>query len=187
MYEVKRAEVTLIDCGEEVTFWLRSPTPFANEQAVRLMMEADIDMGARPAYVDPDGAEALLESLESLPREKRRTPEIKHELEQAKAVVAKVLEMTPAQREDAQRNANRRRTQEALDEMIISTSMLAALLTDSSPKDESHRPIHVYSREEAAQMIPPERVKEVQAVVVDLWPDAKPAKVENPGNPEGVE
>ena len=181
MTDIRAKEVTLIEDGSPQVFCLRTPTPFAMEQFLRLLLDADLDLNTVVTpYLDPDVALLRLAELEKLPRDKRREPEVKAALAEAKAEVSKVSALSQEQLAAARKSAARHRAQDALDRMVLSSAMLAALLSDASPKVDG-RPSRIYSREEASQMLPidTDAADAVREAVGDLWPTGEAT----PGNP----
>jgi hypothetical protein len=184
MSNIRVAHVTLIIDGTETDVVLRSPTPFANEQFLRLALESGVDMSTHiEPYLDPDGITASLAEMAAASREVRRTPEYKAELAELKAMQAEVDALTPDELAEARTKAAHRKAIITLERMKLSSSMLAALLTESEPLDASGRPAHIYSREKAARMMPPgDGYLKVVAAIEDLWPSAEGEATAGPGD-----
>ena len=167
---MKRVCVNLnVDGGTEA-FWLSTPTPYGMEQQMRLLLDADADLDPTvPDYTDPEAIEAEYARLSALPREQRR--ELRDELAAAKADAERVSAMTADERKAAQRNANRVKLEAGIMAMTFASASLAALLSDRPDnKDAAGRPLHVYTREEAARMIPMDEYATVREAIESLWP-----------------
>ena len=184
MTDIIAKTVTLLVDGMPTDFLLRTPSVYAREQLLELSLEAGIDVftaGRIPeGIVDPDALRDRLAALDAMSREQRRTPEWK--TAHAEAVAAcEALPSDPAAIARLQHEAHIAKMRSTSENMKAVTAMLAALLTDAALKDPvTHRPLHVYSREEAGQMIPSDQMQSVFEIVGSLWPDDDEA---NQGNP----
>ena len=167
---MKRVCVKLNVEGGVEDFWLSEPTPYGMEQQMRLLLDADADLDPTvPDYTDPDAIEAEYARLSALPREQRRAQ--REELAAAKAEAERVAAMTPDERKAAQREATRVKLTAGIQAMTFASASLAALLSDRPDnKDAAGRPLHVYTREEAARMIPTQDFASVRDAVEGLWP-----------------
>jgi hypothetical protein len=185
MTDIIAKTVTLLVDGAEQDFTLRTPTVFAREVLLELALEAGIDVfnaGRIPeGVVNPKGLADNLATLDAMSRETRRTAEWKTTRAEAAAKVD-ALPTSPAELAKLQREANLAKMRSTSENMKAVTAMLAALLTDAAEKDPvTHRPLYVYSREEASAMIPSDAMEAVFNTVGSLWPDD--SKEATPGNP----
>jgi hypothetical protein len=165
---VKRVKLSLLDpaTGEPRDYWLSTPTPYILE----LMIDNGVVLGRRRDVVDVDAILAAVPATDKAlaamtPAARKLATSTRKTLLAEKARVgAMTPEELAAARKDAA-DAPRARIPE-----IHAT--LAAFLTAQEPEDDSGMPSRVWSRKQAADVIPWESYQTVAGVLDDLMRDA---------------
>ena len=156
--------------GQKISHWFSTPTPYILE----LMAEMGVDFNMRAPEINPDAILAISEKQVAAmtPDDRKKYHKLRKRLD------AMTPEEAAAAREEVRRSGG--------ESIKVTNATLAAFLTMNEPEDPaSGMPAKIWSRKQAADLIPWDGMNQVHAALTSLIADAQSG--DTPGEPEAVQ